>query len=156
MGKWNVIKCRIGDVIGPIWYRFFGYRHHIVKTSLTPAVWYDTDTRILFAVMDTVKWYVDNDMYPRWTEEMFDEEVARIKAKTPEEYQEEEIAHLKSCYDADQVAIEIAEWWENYLQGDDYAEAKGYKQYCAIEERRFKEEQEMLMKAIKYRNTMWS
>ena len=151
------LKSLIAKIIGPIWYRFFGYKHHIVKTSLTPAVWYDTDTRILYAVMDTVKWYVDNDMMDIWTEEAQEEELKRVKEEYDGESQTQQIAQLQHCFEADQIALEIAAWWENYPNREkEIAEEDNYRKTDVLEEKLYEEEQEMLIKAIKYRNTMWS
>ncbi|HUV85045.1 MAG TPA: hypothetical protein VMV86_05000 [Methanosarcinales archaeon] len=151
------IRYSIGKIIGPIWYRFFGYKHHIIKTSLTPAVWYDVDDRILFAVMDTVKWYVDNDMMDVWTEKAQEEELKRVEEEHQGKFKEEIIEQLKSCFEADKVALEIVAWWENYLNREkEIREENNSRKAIALEDKLDEEEQEMLIKAIKFRNTMWS
>ena len=151
------ITYKTGKVIGPVWYRFFGFKHHIIKTSLTPAVWYDTDTRILYAVMDSVKWYVDNDMMTPWTEESVKEEIVRVKEEEPKEFQERAIECIEYSHESDRAAIEITEWWNNYPAREKEADEEGYhKTYDSLQDRLDKEEQEMLFKAIKYRKTMWS
>lgn len=151
------LRYKIRKIFGPYWYRFFGYKHHIIKTSLEPAVWYDTDTRILYAVMDTVKWYVDNDMRDPWTKAGLEAEIARIKNEGNPEYQKDEIAQVRSSYEADLAAIEIAKWWENYPNREkEIALEKKSEKANQMEDQLIKEEQEMLIKAINYRRTMWS
>jgi hypothetical protein len=151
------IKYSIGKITGPIWYRFFGYKHHIIKTSLKPAVWYDTDTRLLYAVMDTVKWFVDNDMNDQWTDGSVEEEIERIKIEEPEESQAKIINLVEQSYEADQAAIRIAEWWKNYpAREKEIEEEDNYYKVTSLESQLNKEEQEMLLEVIRRRGSMWS
>ena len=153
----NNTRYNIGKIIGPIWYRFFGYKHHIIKTSLAPAVWYDTDIRMLYAVMDTVKWFVDNDMDHQWTEESVKEEIEQIKNEYPKECQEQCMASIQNSYEADKTAISIVKWWENYPNREkEIDDEEIFEKAYALEKQLEEEEQEMLIKAIKYRRTMWS
>lgn len=102
----------IRDRVSPIWYRFFGYRFHIVKTGLTPRVWIDTDTRMLYAVMALVEWFVDNDMMI-WTKEDYEEECERLKKEYPND-EHKELEFFKEQYAKESKIIEIANWWKNY------------------------------------------
>lgn len=93
------------------WYRFFGHKHHIVKTKLTPASWYDTDTRMLYAVMSLVEWFVENDMM-KWSVEERQKELDRIE-KDPELYNGEREC-LKRQWEAEDGIVEVYKWWKNY------------------------------------------
>lgn len=102
----------VRDRVSPVWYRFFGHKFHIVKTKLTPCSWIDTDQRMLYAVMDLVEWFVDNDMN-HWSKEDVEAEYKRLKEEDPED----KLEQLK-CFDdqhkGDCQIIEIASWWKNY------------------------------------------
>jgi len=100
-------------IFEPVWYRFFGHKHHIVKTKLTPAPWYDTDTRILYSVMELVVWFVENDMRT-FTVEEYQDEIDRIYKEDDEECQEGNIKGWQEQYERDQEIIEISNWWKNY------------------------------------------
>ena len=67
----------VRDLISPLWYSVFGYKHHIIKTRLTPTAWYDVDDRLLYGNMELVKWFVENDMRVI-SEEEYEEEIERI------------------------------------------------------------------------------
>jgi hypothetical protein len=146
-------------------YRFFGNKHHIIKTSLEPSDWYDTDHRMLYAVMDLVKWYVENDMLGYWTEDELEKEIDRVNREKEEfgwteDFAQAHIEDMKELYEAEQAILEIVEWWNKYSEQEDAIEklidAKKYKEARNMEEKLDLEEQEMLMKAIKYRRSMWS
>ena len=64
---WKIRNYIRDNIFNPIWFRIFGHKHHIVRTKLKPAPWYDTDTRMLYSVMALVEWYVENDMQV-WSE----------------------------------------------------------------------------------------
>jgi hypothetical protein len=94
----------------PFWYRFFGHKHHIVRTGLTPASWYDTDTRMLYAVMSLVEWFVENDMMT-WSKEDRIAEMARIAAESSDSG---EAKCLSDQWAAEDGIMEIYKWWKNY------------------------------------------
>ena len=108
---WRV-RNKIRDIIEPIWYRFFGHKHHLVRTKLTPHPWYDTNIRMLYGVMGLVEWFVENDMRI-WTQKDRDEEFARIESEDGE-YKEGNIECLKNQLAHDDKIIEICKWWKNY------------------------------------------
>jgi hypothetical protein len=102
--------------ISPIYYRFFGHKFHIVRTGLRPQAWHDNDTRILYAVMSIVKWFVENDM--RIVSEVdYLKEVSRI-ANTERLNDNETLGqHLElwvEQYEAQIEILKIAAWWKNY------------------------------------------
>jgi hypothetical protein len=54
------IKFKLNWKIWEILHKYIPkYKHHIIKTSLSPG-YYDPDIQILYAVMDTVKEFVEN------------------------------------------------------------------------------------------------
>ena len=108
---WGV-RNKIRDIIEPIWYHFFGHKHHLVKTKLTPRPWYDTNIRMLYGVMGLVEWFVENDMRI-WTQKDRDEEFERMR-KEDGEYKEDNIECLKDQLAHDDKIIEIYKWWKNY------------------------------------------
>ena len=113
MTTYYKIRNVIMNFIEPIWYRFVGYKLHIIKTELTPSAWYDADTRILYAVMEIVKWYVENDMRIISKEE-FEEEIERMKRDENAEYLKLHIEAWTDQYNRDQEIIGIWKWWVNY------------------------------------------
>jgi len=110
---WACHRFVRGYMFEPVWYRFFGHKHHIVKTKLKPSPWYDADTRILYSVMEIVQWYVDNDMRVV-TKEEYEEEIERINKEDEEEYREDNIQGWKEQYERDLEIIEISNWWKNH------------------------------------------
>lgn len=110
------IRNKIRDrIFNPIWYRIFGHKFHIVKTDLPPQSWYDTDIRILYAVMECVKWFVENDMRT-CSKEDFEEEIDRIKndEATSDDWKKSEIEVWENQWNRDQEIIAIADWWKDY------------------------------------------
>jgi len=103
----------IRDLVSPVWYRFFGYKHHIVNTELKPCSWIDTDTRMLYAVMALVKWFVENNMRI-WSKKDYENELKRIKEKVGDEYRDYELKSMTDQYEGDQKIIGIHKWWKNY------------------------------------------
>lgn len=101
------------NIFEPVWYRFFGHKHHIVKTGLTPAPWYDTDTRMLYAVMSLVEWFVENDMMTI-PKQKYENEEKRIKKETPKEQLKDELNFWKEQYERDLEIMDIYKWWKNY------------------------------------------
>jgi len=100
-------------IFEPIWYRIFGHKFHIVRTKLTPSSWYDTDVRILYAVMGLVEWFVENDMrHP--TKEEYQEEVDRINKENTCEWKESELQCWKDQYERGEKIIGIYNWWKNF------------------------------------------
>lgn len=148
---------KLKNTIKSIYYNYFGFRHHIIKTSLPPCVWYDTDTRILYAVMDTVKWYVENDMSNIMTEEDLDNEIKRIKEEHPSDTQDIYIQELKRQCGIDNAILCIYKWWENYPNREEALDNENnFKKYDLMHDNLRQEEQSMLKKAIDLRFHMWS
>ena len=102
----------IRGFVAPIWYRFFGYKHHIIRTGLKPCQWIDTDTRMLYAVMSLVEWFVENDMRYLSREEC-DKEIDRIKQEDPND-EMGQIEMIVNQMRQDQETIEIYNWWKDY------------------------------------------
>jgi len=115
---WNIYReCRYfisNNIFNPIWYRFFGHKHHIVKTKLRPEPWYDTDIRILYSVMGLVEWFVENDMIFFDEEERMDE-LERIDNEDSfvdkKNIERESVMHQWAI---DDKIMEIYNWWKNY------------------------------------------
>ena len=148
---------KLKNTIKSLYYRWFGFKHHIIKTSLPPAVWYDTDTRILYAVMDTIKWYVENDMGNIMTEEDLDNEINRIKDEHTSDMQDIYINELKKQYEIDNAILFIYKWWDNYPNREaDSDEEEDWVEYDRLHDMLREEEQSMLKKAIDLRFHMWS
>jgi len=100
-------------IFNPVWYRIFGHKHHIVKTGLAPSPWYDTDIRMLYAVMSLVKWHVENDMM-EWSKKDKEKEIDRLKKQKDSE----RVIGLRENFNEQMKAqdgiIEIYKWWKNY------------------------------------------
>lgn len=149
--------AKFKNTIQSLYYRWFGFRHHIIRTSLPPSVWYDTDTRILYAVMDTVKWYVENDMSDIMTEEQLDNEIERIKSEHTGDIQDTLINELKRQCGIDNAILCIYKWWENYPNREAALDNENnFKKYDLMHDKLRQEEQDMLKKAIDLRFNMWS
>jgi len=97
----------------PIWYRFFGHKHHIIKTHLSPAPWYEVDDRILYGIMNLVKWFVENDMRI-WSKKHRDAEFKRIDKEEDPVYRKSFRESLLKQLNEDDQIIEIYKWWKNY------------------------------------------
>ena len=137
-GYWACYRA-IADVIAPVWYRYFGYKHHVIKTSLTPSAWHDADERILYGVMECVKWFVENDMMI-WSKEKYEEELERIRSESTDEYRESELEGMTNQYNRDKKIQGICDWWNNYdarMKEIDKAQSEWHK-YC----KSFKEKDE--------------
>ena len=100
-------------IFQPIWYSFFGHKFHIVKTKLTPAPWYDTDTRMLYVVMGLVEWFVENDQRV-WSADARKEELDRIEKEEEGEFKKDQIEQLKEQWGRDDAIVDIYGWWKNY------------------------------------------
>jgi hypothetical protein len=151
----------VRDIVSPIWYRFFGHKFHIIKTKMVPRSWIDTDERILYAVMDLVEWFVENDMYPNWTPEEFEEQI---------KYEKEELIRmgepndpygqlegLKRQYEIDQKILKVYNWWKKYPEREKEIEnCQLGDKYFDLVEKLENEEDEMLKLAIEVRGAMWS
>jgi len=112
-GYWAFRNWWRDSIFQPIWYRVFGHKHHIVKTNLSPSPWYEADTRILYAVMAIVEWFVEKDQNI-WTKEAVDEEIERIKKEEDEEYKEDNIQVITGQYREQEEIISISKWWKDY------------------------------------------
>ncbi len=151
----------IRDHVSPIWYRFFGHKFHIVKTKLTPTSWIDTDQRMLYAVMDLVEWFVENDMSPNWTPEEYEEQVKwqkeeLVKMGEPNDPYGQ-LEGLKRQYEIDQNILKVYNWWKKYPEREkEINECPMSDRYGELTDKLEKEEQEMLKLAIEVRESMWS
>lgn len=112
---WTISGWWERKVLNPFWYRFFGHRHHIVKTTLPPQSWYDTDTRMLYAVMALVEWFVENDMMA-WKKEDREQEIVRIKNddKSDSEIKNGWMENIVDQFAKEDAIMEIYNWWKNY------------------------------------------
>jgi len=105
---------KIVNACSPYYYRFFGHKHHIIKTKLTPAVWYDSDMRILYGVMAVVEYFVENDMQ-RWTRNEYEDQIDEInKSNRDPKTKELEVAHMSHQYNTELKIMDIYYWWKNY------------------------------------------
>ena len=110
---WACFRFVRDYIFEPIWYRIFGHKHHIVRLNLKPSPWYDTDTKILYAVMGLVEWFVENDMMD-WEQEDRDREIERINKEESEEDKKDFIDCLREQWARDDGVKEIHKWWKNY------------------------------------------
>jgi len=108
---WRVYRHIEDNYFNVIWYRIFGHKHHIIKTGLKPAPWYDVDSRMLYGIMSLVTWFVENDMR-KWSKEEREEEMKRIDSEDGGE------KSFKDClfdqWAKEDAVIEIYDWWKNY------------------------------------------
>ncbi len=107
---WRMRNYIRDNFFNPIWFRFFGYKHHIVKTKLTPSPWYDTDTRMLYAVMSLVEDYVHKEMQI-WSAEERADEMNRIKSRDDHMW---ELDLISKQFMAQDEILSIYTWWKNY------------------------------------------
>jgi hypothetical protein len=110
---WACYRFIRDKIFTSVWYRFFGHKHHIVKTGLKPCPWIDADQRILYSVMAIVEWFVKNDMRIITPEE-FQKEIDRIKKEEPADSQKGFIEAWTDQYKQDQEIIGIYTWWQMY------------------------------------------
>jgi hypothetical protein len=110
---WSCRNFIRDNIFEPVWYRIFGHKHHIVKTGLPPSPWIDTDTRMLYAVMSLVEWFVENDMRI-WTPNEREEELERISKEEAPEYQKDFSDCLRDQWAREDGILEIYKWWQNY------------------------------------------
>jgi len=113
MAYWAIHRGIRDHIFQPVWYRFFGHKHHIIKTKLPPQPWYDADTRMLYSVMEIVTWFVENDQRV-WTTEEVEEEVERINKEEDEEYRESHVEGIRNQYKEQEEIRDIWKWWKNY------------------------------------------
>lgn len=110
---WACYRWFRDQIVYPIRYRFWGRKHHFIKTNLPPAPWYDVDIRMLHGIMELVKWFVENDM-EIWSQEDLNEEVARIKDEIPEEHRQQHIDLITAQFQRQEEILSIKKWWDNY------------------------------------------
>jgi len=110
---WACYRFIRDRIFEPVWFRFFGHKFHIVKTKLRPAPWYDTDHRMLYAVMALIEWFVENDMQ-KITREELEAELVRIKEEDSVEYQKGYIEEWMGQWASNQEIISIYDWWKDY------------------------------------------
>ena len=145
-------------------------RVHLIDTKLPPGTWQDTDTRILYGVMEALVFYVEVDC------------AAWIKKGTP---REKGLEHLdweitlthddgvedgltgKPTHQAE-TAMEVMElylWWldirpnrpDPYDFVDEGAEGlEKYKEYTRMEVEQEEEDEANLIRVIKARGGMWT
>lgn len=112
---WKIRNYIRDNIFNPIWFRIFGHKHHIVRTKLKPAPWYDTDTRMLYAVMSLVEWYVENDMQI-WSEKERKDEIDRIKSEenNSDSFRNDELDIIQRQFNEQDEVLKIYAWWKNY------------------------------------------
>jgi len=103
----------VRDLISPVWYRFFGRKHHIIKTGLTPSCWYEVDTRLLYGNMELVKWFVEKDMDVISAKE-YEEEINRVKEEEGTGYGVDGLDQWTDQYEKQKQILDIYAWWLNY------------------------------------------
>ena len=116
---WKVHNFIRDSFFNPIWFSVFGHKHHIVKTKLTPAPWYDVDTRMLYSVMALVEWHVKNDMQ-LWSDVERKSEIDRIKNDGRNEddnlfgSRKTELDIINEQFKNQDDILSIYGWWKNY------------------------------------------
>lgn len=112
---WKIRNYIRDNIFNPIWFRIFGHKHHIVRTKLKPAPWYDTDTRMLYSVMSLVEWYVENDMQV-WSEKERKDEIDRIKSEenNSDSFRNDESDIIQKQFSEQDEILKIYGWWKNY------------------------------------------
>jgi len=175
--KFRVMYWGFINKISPIWYRFFGHKHHIIKTKLEPSAWIDTDYRMLYGVMALVEWFVENDM-DKITEEDYHKELERMNKEDPDGLKNMFIDHWKEQYKTNQEILKIYKWWKDYpnrekeidialsrwyendgkyiFDNENKSDPKYRQELDELRDKLDREEQEMLKKAVELRRNMWS
>ena len=139
---WACYRWIRNNVFEPFRYRFFGHKHHIVKTGLRPSPWYDTDTRMLYAVMELVKWFVENDMRA-WSKKDREEEIAITKINEfglDPEILNESIKSLEDQWAKEDAVVEICDWGKNYKNKQKEIEESCFIWHTYVELNKNKEE----------------
>ena len=148
---WSCRNFIRNNIFEPSWYRIFGHKHHIVKTSLRPGPWIDTDERMLYAVMSLVEWFVENDMRA-WTPKEREEELERIAKEEHAEYSKDLANSIKSQWAAEDGIMEIYKWWQNYSNRQELIKMALHKWSDYIES--FQKDKEDFLEFFKVRESM--
>ncbi len=152
-------------------YLRFVYSHHRIRTGLVPGNFYDTDTRLLYGMMNLLIEFVDKE----------------------EPFEHAEWDHDEKHIHAAKEIKEIYAWWKNYENQEKeiegsldkwHEEAKPYtvphtskegvyigdefkvhktkkekelsKSHWQLEDKLHKEEEEMLIRLIKIKDYLWT
>lgn len=114
-----------------------------------------TDKRILKSVMNAVSYYVENEMIYPLSENAVKEEIKKISQNESKEYKDSVVKYIVDAFEADKVAMQINNWWKNYKNRErEIEEEKDIAIRISSKEILFSEEQDMLHKAIRYRDKM--
>jgi hypothetical protein len=98
----------------PIWYRFFGHKHHIIRTGLPVGSWIDVDYRMLYGMMNIIKWFVENDMQQISIEKYREWKKKIEKDEEDSEYKKSYLESIKQQYETNLKIKSIADWWDDY------------------------------------------
>ena len=142
-----------------IWNTFI-HRTHLVKTKLPFGYWQDTDTRMLYACMNLLKDFVEN-------EEGLDNLKKSLQWDSFLEHTDDinEEEYKKSAENSREI-LAIYNWWNAYLKKDEEV-AKAYKknsrfttyyrnQLLFEQEILENQEDEMLERLMKVRTSLWT
>jgi len=125
-------------------------RRDVVKTTLEPDQWYDTDTVMLYAMMSLLKQFVEKEVG-------VDKIVVSLERELDGVYLQEHPEQREGL--EKQVAIEkeikaIYDWWEGYE--DKLKRVKEAEDLLEAEEKLCAEEDEILHRLINVRRKLWT
>jgi len=162
----------------------FVYQYHMLKTGLNPYGYYDFDHRIINALFNELKDYVEIELGHSWI--YWHKEFKLKKGRSKEagmahlnwqigltyEFDEEKKDLSTPQAEAAKIVLELYQWWENRKYRPDPMDESGWlnsydkkdkiekniasKKLQEIEDNYEKEDDEMLMKLIKIRTSVWT
>jgi len=140
-------------------------RHHIIKTGLKKGQWYDTDTRMLYGMMNMLVSYIEDEKPFEIIE--WDEDDTHRNVK-------EEILAIKEWWDnyhnrEAEIGIALHDWHEEKFSGcegdewlkrinskDTDEQKRLFDRHEELKKKLFEEEQDMLIRLVKIRRFLWT
>ncbi len=163
--KWDNLCCYLRNrVIN---------RTHLLDTKLPPGQWQDTDTRILYGVMEALAYYVEVDC-AAWTKKGTPREkgLKHLDWEITLTYDEDWMDEVIRGEPTDQAksAMEVKElylWWKDVRPNrpDPYdfidedipnTDKDRFKEYTRMEQEYQDQDDAMLIRVIKARHGMWT
>lgn len=134
----KIIKYYIHHIYWELQYRFNPkHRYHVIHTKLPPG-FYDKDILMIFSVMTLIEEYVEKERFGR---EEFKKDINALK------YNKE-----NNQYVYEKEILNIYDWWKDYKE--EFFNTMSTN--AEIEEKRMKEEDEMMQRAINVYRFLWT
>jgi len=175
MSKWHIFKEWFRDLWGIRHFRDFKYwlkntfvrKHHIIKTKLPMGQWYDTDTRMLYGMMNLFIEFlekeepfetIDYDSNEYWKKVKEDILVVKAWWENYDNRLKEIEEALDAWHDVQFVNCkDCSNDWIDRLNQEDTPEIKElFERHTELEDKLDKEEDEMLKKLVDLRHFLWT